>query len=146
MPDRTLPARPKLSQLSLSRPDPALARYLEALAACTGAIMALHQRWQLEQATHDDSERLANTAAILRWEFNQLARAHAGREAPPQARQLHAEVEQSLLTAQRACQMLSNGYRFHNLDKICDGGELLDQAQQIVASAHEIACRPLAGV
>lgn len=47
-------------------------------------------------------------------------------EVPPPHRTVRSEVVRRLEEAAAAARVLSSGHRFHNLDRICDGGQALD--------------------
>jgi hypothetical protein len=38
---------------------------------------------------------------------------------------MHRDVQNALVGAARACQLLANGYRFHKSEAVCDGQALL---------------------
>ena len=74
----------------------------------------------------EDSQPLANAASICRWELLRLRGGILDPELHGRFRSLRAEVIRHLEGAASAAQMMSGGYRFHNLDRICNGGESLD--------------------
>ena len=38
---------------------------------------------------------------------------------------VHRDVQNAVINAARACQLLANGYRFHKSEAVCDGQALL---------------------
>jgi len=115
--------------LSAGTADGAVRAYAQAVLHLLLRCEALHNRWieQLEEQRRSD--RLANAAAIYRWYLNHLQETLARLEAPPPLASCHAALATALATAYRATQLLSQGYRFHNVRRICDGGVLLEDAR-----------------
>jgi hypothetical protein len=56
----------------------------------------------------------------------QLRERVAELEVPPPHDTVHTEVVRRLEEAAAAARLLSSGHRFHNLERICDGGQALD--------------------
>lgn len=73
-----------------------------------------------------DNEPLANAASICRWELLVLRERVRGASVPPRLKPLQMGAIRDLDAAASAAHMMGNGYRFHNLDRICQGGESLE--------------------
>jgi hypothetical protein len=83
---------------------------------------------QIEQL--EENQALANAASICRWELLILRERVLEAEPSMSQRSLRAQVVRHLDGAAAAARTLSSGYRFHNLDRICDGGQALDEHLQ----------------
>jgi len=97
---------------------------LELLARCD----ELHQGWLEQVDEQRRHERLANAAAVYHWYLNALRERLGGLDAPPSLGAWHEALAAALDSAARATQLMSHGYRFHNVRRICDGGLLLEEA------------------
>ena len=78
----------------------------------------------------EENQALANAASICRWELLILRERVLEAEPGMSQRSLRAQVVRHLDGAAAAARTLSSGYRFHNLDRICDGGQALDEHLQ----------------
>lgn len=78
----------------------------------------------------EENQALANAASICRWELLILRERVLEAEPGMSQRSLRAQVVRHLDEAAGAARTLSSGYRFHNLDRICDGGQALDEHLQ----------------
>jgi hypothetical protein len=86
--------------------------------------------WAAMREIEPDNARLANTAAVNRWELMRLAK-HAEGLAPPRSLiNTQRDVHNAVIGAARACQLLANGYRFHKSEAVCDGQALLVETVQ----------------
>jgi len=109
--------------------DEELIAYAAEMVPALERAERLYQEWFEQAALFADHERLANAAAIHRWEAATLARA-LGQIAPPRALgRSHADLVTALHAASRAAQLLSNGTRFHNGHAVCDGQTLLEASR-----------------
>lgn len=72
-----------------------------------------------------ENEPLANAASICRWELLVLRERIAELGGAGAPRPAQAETIRAVDGAAAAAHVLGNGYRFHNLDRICQGGEAL---------------------
>jgi hypothetical protein len=97
---------------------------LELLARCE----ELHQGWLEQVEEHRRNERLANAAAVYYWYLSSLRERLGALEAPPSLGAWHEALSAALDGAARATKLMSHGYRFHNVRRICDGGLLLEEA------------------
>jgi hypothetical protein len=103
-----------------------------AQRAFTGELeqIASHLRrvfddWVAMREIEPDNARLANAAAVNRWELMRLAR-HAEELDPPRSLlNFQRDAHNAVIGAARACQLLANGYRFHKSEAVCDGQALL---------------------
>jgi hypothetical protein len=68
----------------------------------------------------------ANAASICRWKLLKLRDRLAEVEGTGRMKTIREETQKHLEAAAIAAQRMSYGYRLHNLDRICDGGEALD--------------------
>src|SRR4051794_5315807 len=78
----------------------------------------------------EDSQTLANAASICRWELLILRERVLESEG---SSSLRTEIIRHLDDAAAAARTLSSGYRYHNLNRICDGGQQLDEHLQALA-------------
>ncbi len=96
------------------------------LVACLEKATDVGRRFAEQVAASSDNQPLANAASICRWEILQLRERVADLEIPPPHQNVHSEVVRRLDDAAAAARLLSSGHRFHNLGRICDGGQALD--------------------
>jgi len=75
----------------------------------------------------------ANAASICRWKLLKLRDEIAGVEGSGRLKSTRDEALKHLEGAASAAQSMSYGYRLHNLDRICDGGEALDDHMSALA-------------
>ena len=74
-----------------------------------------------------DGDPLANAASICRWELLILRERLLEWEFTPSLRTARSQVVRELDGAAAAARTLSSGYRFHNLNRICEGGQAFDE-------------------
>ena len=98
---------------------------LDLLARCE----QLQEQWLEQLEEQRRNERLANAAAVYHWHLNAVRERLAGLEAPPALGAWHEALVDAVEAAYRGTQLLSHGYRFHNVRRICDGGLLLEEAR-----------------
>ncbi len=96
------------------------------LIACLETASDVGRRFAEHVAASSDHQPLANAASICRWEIMQLRERVAELQIPPPHRPVRSEVVRRLEEAAAGARVLSSGHRFHNLDRICDGGQALD--------------------
>jgi hypothetical protein len=89
-----------------------------------------HERWLLALEVQRRSERLANAAAVYRWQLNAVVGRLEGLTVPPALRAWHDALLEAFGAASRGTHLLSHGYRFHVVRTICDGGVLLEDARE----------------
>ncbi len=113
-------------------------RVLEAAERLSRACDA----WDGLRQIEPDNARLANMAAVNRWELVRLLRQLERLHVPSVVGKLHAELAAALHDAARAWQMLANGYRSHKSEAVCDGQALLVEAAAAVqVISHELETR-----
>ncbi len=96
------------------------------LADAVGQAVSAGQRLMESLRQSVENEPLANAASICRWELLVLRERILELTGPGALRALQAEAVRHIDGAAAAAHMLGNGYRFHNLDRICQGGEALE--------------------
>jgi hypothetical protein len=100
-------------------------------------VQAIFDDWNSLREIEPDNARLANAAAVNRWELMRLAK-EVERFTPPRPLGgMQREVHSAVVASARACQLLANGYRFHKSEAVCDGQALLVESLQQVASLVE---------
>ena len=97
------------------------------------------EAWDGLRQIEPDNARLANTAAVNRWELMRLLRQLERLHVPSMVSKLHKELSAALHDAARAWQLLATGYRSHKSEAVCDGQALLVEA----AAAVQIISREL---
>jgi hypothetical protein len=88
----------------------------------------LHQHWLVAVDEQRRNERLANAAAVYRWQLNAIGAQLEALTVPPAVATWHEALVKALGVASSGTRLLSHGYRFHNVRMICDGGLLLEEA------------------
>jgi hypothetical protein len=81
----------------------------------------------------EDSQSLANAASICRWELLILRERVLEGEGSSSVR---TEIVRHLDGAAAAARTLSSGYRYHNLNRICDGGQLFEEHMEALTHLH----------
>ncbi len=81
--------------------------------------------WNAHREVEQDNQRLANTAAVNRWELMLLARETEALAAPRSMLGIQRNLQNAVKDAARACQLLAIGYRSHKAHAVCDGQALL---------------------
>jgi hypothetical protein len=81
--------------------------------------------WVATREIELDHSRLANVAAVNRWELMRLARRTDQLDAPRSLSRVQRTVHQAVVASARAYQLLANGYRFHKSEAVCDGQAML---------------------
>lgn len=103
----------------------------------------LHARWLEASEEERRTDRLANAAAVYYWYLSGLSDRLATLPAPAVLAPWHEALAAALAAAARAARQISQGYRFHDVRRICDGGVLLEEARA-QAAAVRAALAPLA--
>lgn len=88
--------------------------------------------WVHVREIEPDYARLANAAAVARWELMRLAKETEDLDPPRALIKLHRDVHNAVLGCARGCQLLANGYRFHKSEAVCDGQALLIETVQSI--------------
>jgi len=98
--------------------------------------------WVRMREIEPDNTRLANAAAVNRWELMRLASEAELLEPPRKLANVHRDVLDAVVAAARACQLLANGYRSHKSEAVCDGqAMLLESVQGISDLAAQLQMR-----
>ena len=93
-------------------------------------VREIFDAWVAQREVEPDYARLANSAAVHRWQLMRLGK-RAERLHPPRVfNRAHTDLLAVVTDSARACQLLANGYRFHKSEAICDGQALLVEAVQ----------------
>jgi hypothetical protein len=95
-------------------------------------IRASRDAWVVALRDQEDGERLANQAAVYRWETGRLAEQFAALESPPVALEEHRQLAEAVNNVTRAYHLLANGTRFHKSDAVCEGQDLLLRSMDLV--------------
>ena len=90
------------------------------------------EAWDGVRQVEPDNARLANMAAVNRWELVRLLRQLERLHVPRVVSRLHGDFADALSDAARAWQLLANGYRSHKSEAVCDGQALLVEAAAAV--------------
>ena len=99
--------------------------YRGHVVEAVGQIRQTFNNWVALRQIEPDYARLANTAAVNRWELMRLVE-RIDRLQPPRAlNSAHRAMLTTVTASARACQLLAVGYRFHKSEAICDGQALL---------------------
>jgi hypothetical protein len=112
------------------RPSTVEARRAERLFRAEALRIASQLRkildsWSSVREIEPENDRLANAAAVNRWELMRLAQDAEQLQAPRPLSGAHRELCEAVTSSARACQLLANGYRFHKSEAVCDGQALL---------------------
>jgi hypothetical protein len=116
--------------LHLLRPTPLPDQHAQRLYRAraqqfASRVRAVFDDWVAVREVETDNSRLANTAAVNRWELMRLVREVDSLEPPRSLAGVHRGVLNAVVGAARACQLLANGYRSHKSEAVCDGQALL---------------------
>jgi hypothetical protein len=110
----------------------ALRVYRGHVEAISTRVRDVYDGWNVAREIEPDYSRLANTAAVNRWELMRLAKQAERLHAPRMLGGTHRDLLAAVIAAARACQLLANGYRFHKSDAICDGQAMLVETKQAI--------------
>ena len=130
-----------LDRLRPSRPDERRAQraYCEHIYAIARRVRVIFDDWVQLREVEPDNMRLANAAAVDRWELMRLSKTVERLHAPRPASGNQRAVQEALVGAARACQLLANGYRSHKSEAVCDGQALLvESVEALIALAGQL--------
>src|SRR5262245_8199486 len=99
----------------------ALSRYRECAGGFVTRAQTIRDDWVALREVEPEFERLANSAAVNRWEILRLCRQMEDLDPPRGANGVHRDLYTTMGDSARACQLLANGYRFHKSEAVCDG-------------------------
>jgi hypothetical protein len=88
-------------------------------------LRVIFDNWLSLREVESDNFQLANAAAVYRWEVMRILKETERLEPSRSMSAMHRDVQNALVGAARACQLLANGYRFHKSEAVCDGQALL---------------------
>jgi hypothetical protein len=114
----------------------ALRTYRTEVQQVANRMRATFDSWIHTREIEPDHARLANAAAVSRWELMRLAQQIEALDPPRSLANVQREVYNAVTGCARACQLLANGYRFHKSEAVCDGQMLLIQT---VKSINDLA-------
>ena len=109
-----------------------LGAYRVRVLAAADHVRRACEAWDGLRQIEPDNARLANTAAVNRWELVRLLGQLERVRVPSMLSRLHNELAEALNDAARAWQLLANGYRSHKSQAVCDGQALLVEAAAAV--------------
>jgi hypothetical protein len=117
------------NHLDEQQPDDAQRGYVQVALELLARCEELHQGWLEQVDEQRRNERLANATAVYYWYLRSLRERLGTLDAPPSLGAWHEALSAAFDAAARATQLMSQGYRFHNVRRICDGGLLLEEAR-----------------
>jgi hypothetical protein len=117
----------RLQPLQEQRTQRAYSAEVEQLAE---RLRQIFDDWVALREIEPDNARLANAAAVNRWELMRLAKRSESLEPPRPLASTKRDIHEAVLASARACQLLANGYRFHKSEAVCDGQALLVETVQ----------------
>ena len=118
--------RPGTAPATMAISRHALVTLLDEVSAVAGHLAE-------QVADSADGQPRANAASICRWELGRV-RAKVGAIPTDSTDRRHQSmILKRLDDAATAAQILSAGYRFHSLDRICSGGHSLDDQFEALA-------------
>ena len=136
---RPVPLSALFNRLRSARQDdpPSLRAYRAQVEEIVARVGATCEAWAGLRQIEPDNTRLANTAAVNRWELLRLAERIQRLRAPRTAAGLHRDLSAGLVDAARAWQLLANGYRSHKSEAVCDGQALLVESAASVERVNQ---------
>jgi hypothetical protein len=103
----------------------ALRLYRQHAADLVARVRSIRDEWVAMREVEPNFERLANTAAVNRWELLRMCKEVEHLDPPRMVNGVHRGLYDVIGDSARACQLLANGYRFHKSEAVCDGQALL---------------------
>ena len=107
--------------------------YRTEVQQIAGRMRSTFDDWVRMREIEPDNMRLANAAAVNRWELMRLANEAESLDPPRKLASVHRDVQETVIAAARACQLLANGYRFYKSEAVCDGQALLVETVQNIS-------------
>jgi hypothetical protein len=99
--------------------------YAGQVREITARVTRVFDDWTTLRETEFDNERLANSAAVSRWELMLVVK-NTERLTPPRSMlTTQRDLHNAVVGAARACQLLANGYRAYKSEAVCDGQAML---------------------
>lgn len=96
-------------------------------------VRQMFDQWVELREVEPDNARLANAAAVNRWDLMRLAAHIEKLPVPRSLSSAHRTLHTHIVTCARASQLLANGYRFHKSEAVCDGQALLVEGADALA-------------
>jgi hypothetical protein len=133
--------------LQLLRPETvadqrALRAYRGEVQGVASRLRQLFDEWVATREIEPDHSRLANVAAVNRWELMLLAERTVHLDVPRSLISNQRAVREAVIASARAYQLLANGYRFHKSEAVCDGQALLvETVDDLTALAAQLLPR-----
>src|SRR5215471_17217269 len=112
--------------------------YMAQVHRVSERICRVFDDWNAQREIEEDDQRLANKAAVNRWELMVLARETEEFVAPRSMLTIQRNLDTTLKNAARACQLLASGYRSHKAHAVCDGQALLIE---VVGNVNALVAR-----
>ncbi len=113
-------------------------QYRSEVQQLAARMKSVFEEWLTLREVETDNAQLANAAAVNRWELMRLAKSAEHLQPPRNLMNLHRDIHNAVIGAARACQLLANGYRFHNSEAVCDGQAML---LETVADINELVAQ-----
>ena len=107
--------------------------YRTQVQQIAGRLRDTFDSWVRLREIEPDPMRLANAAAVNRWELMRLASEAELLDPPRKLSNVHRDVQEAVFGAARACQLLANGYRFYKSEAVCDGQAMLVETVQHIS-------------
>ncbi|MSQ24067.1 MAG: hypothetical protein EXR58_05895 [Chloroflexi bacterium] len=104
-----------------------------ALVKCLDDLSTVADRFTEDVTQSEDGQPRANAASVCRWQLARLRTQLEEIEPDVLDRKNKAVMLRHLKEAMSSAQILSAGYRFHSLDRICQGGQSLDDHFEALA-------------
>jgi hypothetical protein len=115
----------------------ALRVYRSEVQQVAERMRAAFDGWIHLREVEPDHARLANAAAVSRWELMRLAQQIEQLDPPRSLSNIQRDVHNAVVGCARACQLLANGYRFHKSEAVCDGQALLIETVKDISDLVE---------
>ncbi len=112
--------------------------YLQLALDVVARVDDLHSHWRAEVEEQRQHERIANAAAVYHWRLHLLRERLRLAAVPPALQGWHRVLLASLDDAHRALRLITNGYRYSNVGRICEGELLLDAARVQTAAVRDM--------
>ena len=116
-----------LLRLLPSSPDAqgALTRYRVQASDLIRRVREILDAWAQLREIEPEAPRLANVAAVNRWELLRLSQQADQLVAPRGAGDVPRQLAPCIADAARGFQLLASGYRSHKSEAVCDGQTLV---------------------
>lgn len=126
-------SREALRGLRARRTPFALVSSRYALVSVLEEIAVVAEQLAENVATSGSGQTGANAASVCRWQLGRIRERAQTMETDGADRTHQAAILRRLDQGVTAAQILSAGYRFHSLDRVCRGGTALDDQFEALA-------------